>query len=447
MSDHPTLTVDPSAALFDQDVQIKASGLPPGATATIRATFRDEEGLDWASEAQFTVPENGVIDTAHCPVTGGTYDGIDPMGLFWSMRPLIDGAMPSREDFLAFIKDSASAFVQMGRPALSTLDPLPITISLRMDGAEIASKMFSQLRIAPGVEIHSLLDEGLAANVYTPPGKPRGGIITITGSNGGYETAHAPLLASHGYLTMSLALFAAEGVPQHMIELPIEYMEKALDWMAGELGHTRIGMIGWSKGAESVLMAASFLGDKVGVVASCLPCHVIMNGTDGTTYDHVGWTWRGEPLPYHLLATPEEAMQAMQEMNYTPGKPLSLRPAFELGYKRVKPEALIPIENAACPVLLLSGGDDQNWPSSDSARIMVDKLREADPAYPVTHLDYPDAGHLISAPNAIKSASDVVVHPIRKEFILCGGTPAANAQASHDSWPKILAFFDDALSA
>lgn len=446
MAEKPFLTIKPAEALFDQDVCITAQGLRFGERAWLRAGIVDEEGLAWTGEAEFGVTEDGWIDTSVCASLAGTYTGVDRMGLFWSMRPVVDGRILNKNELLEFIKSSGSMFVRMGRPALSSLAPLRVTFELVVNGAVVDTAEFHQLRVAPNVTERSLLDEGLAAKLFTPPGPPRGGIITITGSNGGYEMAHAPLLASHGYLAMSLALFGVEGVPEHMVKLPVEYMEKALDWMANALGHRRIGMIGWSKGAESVLVAASLLGSKVGAVASCLPCHVIMNGTDGTAnYDQVGWTWKGRPLPYHLLATPEEAAQAMRETGYAPGSPLSLRRAFEIGYERVVPETVIPVEQARCPVLLLSGGDDQNWPSSKSAAFLADRLRAASFRHTVVHLDYPEAGHLISAPNTIKSASDFVVHPIRNELILCGGTPKENARASYESWPKILSFFADAL--
>ena len=448
MPSHPCLSLSPTAALFDRDVAIGVDGARPGQRLCLRARCLDDDGVTWGSEAVFVADGAGRIDPATIAPEHGTYAGIDPMGLFWSMRPVEDGAVVSPAAFEALQRSAGTPALQLGRPALMAQPATPISVTLLDGDSEVAAQTFTQKWIEDGVDVRCLLEEaGLAARVYTPNGPPKAGMITITGSNGGYELTHAPLLASHGYLTMSLALFAAEGVPEHMVALPVEYMERALDWMAEALGHRRVGMIGWSKGAESVLIAASYLEDKVAAVASCLPCHVIMNGTDGSAdYDHVGWTWQGQPLPYHLLATPEEAARAMAEIGYRPGMPLPLRPAFELGYRRVAPEAIIPLERARCPVLLLSGGDDQNWPSSYSCELLKQRLEDAGYAEPVVWLDYPEAGHLISAPNAVKSGSAKVYHPVRKEFILCGGTPQSNAQASHDSWPKILDFFAGSLA-
>lgn len=444
----PSLTVSPHMALFDQDVSIKIAGLSAGVRAQIRVSFTDTEGVIWASEATFSANENGAIDVAHTPSEDGTYTGVDAMGLFWSMRPQVDGQIVSTEAFLAMRRQSASKFMQLGRPALSGRQTNDIKIAVHLEAQCVAEHVYTQAYVNDDIEMRSLLDEtGLAARIYIPNSHPKGGIITLTGSNGGYEEAHARLLASHGYLTMSLALFAAEGVPEHMVALPLEYVERALDWMSEQLNGQKAGMIGWSKGAETVLVAAAYLGGKVGAIASCLPCHVVMNGTDGSTnYDQHGWTWKGKALPYHLLATPAEAMQALQAIGYTPGDPLPLRAAFEAGYQRVKPDTIIPIERAACPILLLSGGDDQNWPSDYSCKVLKQRLDEAEYGHHVEWLDYPSAGHLISAPNTIRTGSVEVLHPIRKDFVLCGGSPQANAQASHDSWPKIMAFFEQSLS-
>ena len=441
------ICVDPPAALLDRPVRIVVSGLAGAGKVRIRSSFRDEDGVEWAGEGVFEAPVGGVLALDEAPAFSGTYEGADPMGLFWSMRPVVDGRIVTHADFQTLMVDAETPFLKLGRPNLQSLEPVDIELECFVDDVRMAEAFFKQAHMSTDVSVSSLLDQGIAAKVYSPASNPRAGVITITGSNGGYEAVHAPLLASHGFLAMSLAIFGAPGAPAHMHDLPIEMMARAFDWMADALGGRRVGVIGWSKGAESALVAASYLPDKVAAAVACVPCHYVMSGNDGDdNYDLPGWTLGGRALPYHLMTTPSDIEKLLKAADENPDIPIVLRTPFEEGYKtRLKDEALIPVERARCPLMFVSGGDDQNWPSTYSSAFLVDRLKRADYAEPVVHLDYPDAGHLISAANMNKSASDAIVHLVNKRFILCGGTPAANAKASRESWRRIVDFFNDHL--
>ena len=56
---------------------------PAGEPVRITA---DREGQRWESSAEFTADGAGRVDTTSAASTGGTYRGLDPHGLFWSMR-------------------------------------------------------------------------------------------------------------------------------------------------------------------------------------------------------------------------------------------------------------------------------------------------------------------------------------------------------------------------
>ena len=53
--------------------------------------------------------------------------------------------------------------------------------------------------------------------------------------------------------------------------------------------------------------------------------------------------------------------------------------------------ALIKVENINMPTLLLSGGKDQSWPSSEMAWDICERMTEK---Y-CSHISYPDGGHLL----------------------------------------------------
>ena len=76
---------------------------------------------------------------------------------------------------------------------------------------------------------------------------------------------------------------------------------------------------------------------------------------------------------------------------------------------------------ANAPVLLISGRDEDVWPSTYMAEQVVERLRRHAFPHPVTHLAYDDAGHAIGRPHY-------------RMFPGLGGTPSGNARARAEHW-------------
>src|SRR2546429_628689 len=83
--------VDPPVARVDEPFRLTASGLPPGEPVTIRAATRDGELREWASYATFPAGDDGTVDVSTAAPLSGTYSGVDPTGLLWSMQPVERG--------------------------------------------------------------------------------------------------------------------------------------------------------------------------------------------------------------------------------------------------------------------------------------------------------------------------------------------------------------------
>jgi hypothetical protein len=82
-----TIEIDQPVALADAPVHVRVSGLGSGDEVTIAAQAHDAGGRVWRSQAQFTADGGGVVDLDRAQPTSGTYQGVDGMGLFWSMNP------------------------------------------------------------------------------------------------------------------------------------------------------------------------------------------------------------------------------------------------------------------------------------------------------------------------------------------------------------------------
>jgi hypothetical protein len=90
------------------------------------------------------------------------------------------------------------------------------------------------------------------------------------------------------------------------------------------------------------------------------------------------------------------------------------------------------------PVFLLSGKDDQIWPSSMMATRLMERLRRHGHPYADQHLSYDGAGHWIPC-EYLPTAGER-----QKMKLMIGGTYEGTALAQADSWPKILRFLINA---
>lgn len=84
----PSLHLSPDDALIDAPLEVGLLGLPAGTAVTLRARVRptDLHG-GWESRASFLADETGAVRLdAQAPVSG-SYAGVDPAGLLWSLAP------------------------------------------------------------------------------------------------------------------------------------------------------------------------------------------------------------------------------------------------------------------------------------------------------------------------------------------------------------------------
>lgn len=82
------LKVLPSVrCLFDKLVHIKVEGLSPHKPVELRSILVDDRGVTFKASAMYKADETGQVDVGRAPSLGGSYAGVEPMGLFWAMTP------------------------------------------------------------------------------------------------------------------------------------------------------------------------------------------------------------------------------------------------------------------------------------------------------------------------------------------------------------------------
>ena len=417
----PQLTINPQTPLADEPVSIRVSGLPPTCSVTLRTLMTAENGMQWTSQAMFISTKDGTLDVRSQAPVEGSYTGVDPMGLVWSME-----AQPSETPPTLFAKQ--------------TLKPTTVQVEVLIDGSIRASGQFHQQAFSPGVKRIEVRERGLRGTLFLPPEKgPHPGVIVIGGSGGGLQEGRAALLASRGYAALALAYFAYEDLPKYLVDIPLEYFETALDWMLNRTDIRSRGIVamGGSRGGEGVLLLGSQYPQVCGVIAN-VPSHVLWQGfgDPDATLPCYAWTKDGEGLEPMANFGSEEQWTTLYQQD-----PIPLTPLFETSLEDAAAveNAAIPVERINGPVLLISGADDAMWPSATMATAVFDRLKEKGFAHSVSNLIYENAGHLILPPYR-PTTVNAAPHPVDGQNYAFGGTPAGGAFANRNSWAKTLDF-------
>lgn len=423
----PQFAITPQPALLDDPLSIALAGLPPHTAVTLRMRQDDALGRHWASWATYTTDSNGTVDLTAAP-DFGTYRDADSNGLFQSME-LLAGQGES----------TPFAFPDLG--------PLHTTLTAEIEGEIVAETAIERRLLADGVRQRTVDEAGLKGEFFVPAGDgPFPTVLCVSGSGGGIRGAveTAALLASHGYAALALAYFNYEGRPPYLIEIPLEYFETALSWLAEQpaVDAERLGVLGRSRGGElALLLGATF--PALRAVVAVVPSGVVHGGIGEDSAGRSAWTRHGAPVPFL-----RDQVTPAQDADIFGSEPITLTPRFELNLadRAAVTDALIAVERINGPVLLLSGEADRLWPSTRLANIAEERLAEFNHPYPVHHLHYANVGHSITLPG-LPTTVTTIRHPIRKQVFELGGEPQAQAAANADSWRRVLAFLAESLNA
>ena len=284
-----------------------------------------------------------------------------------------------------------------------------IAVQVSAGGGYVMTATVHRSLLLPGVRERDLRParDGLYGDWYTPPAATAAsaGIVVIGGAEGGLNPIESALLAGHGYRVLSLAYFGEPGLPATLQRIPLEYFERAVQWVQaqpGVLPHD-VDLIGTSRGAEAALLVASHFPSLLHIVIARVPSDVALCGF--ASYFHCGgaaWTLHDAALPYTSQ--------------------------FNTPHPSDDPAAVIPVQPIHIPLLLVCAGQDTVWPSCPYAGAIVAAMSGVHPA--ATLLTYAAAGHGIGFP----------VPWLPGYSAEQGGSSSADAAARIDLWPRELAF-------
>ena len=390
----------PDRVAVDEPFGMTIGGLPPNERVDVRWGKSDRVAT---TTATVETDAEGTVDLTDATVV----DGDVPADL----------DVPLSVALIQFTEDQTFGFRKSGADSLA--------YGVDVDGEEVGRTELTRV-YPPGTPAIDLQEahETLVGPVFEPVGRERGpGVIVLHGSGGSPSTGVAAQLALNGYTALALHYFDGPGLPQDLVEVPLEYVGTAIDWLLDYETTTgeQAGLLGYSKGGELSLLAGSQYED-VGAVVSIAGSGVVWAGFDGRGLPETSsWSLDGDPVPYVPYARVgwnESVLQGYQN-------------SFDEATDEELEAATIPVEEIDGRVLLVTGGDDQLWDTERFHGVAADRLTGADGS-DFEHLVYDGAGHGIAPPYyPIRRTLDSPYGPL-------GGTLEANAEASHGHWPHDL---------
>jgi dienelactone hydrolase len=440
--------ISPNPAFVDEDARVCLHGLAAASLISIHAATEDDIGRRWNSQARFRADSSGVIDASVHESLSGSYRGVAPMGLFWSMESAAANA------------DGSSSFAQ------STTSPNRVEFEAQLDGQVLARTALARNFLSPGTATRDLnipnetdgvhepasVGETTVGRLFIPPGRgPRPVVIVLSGSGGGFDLDKAAVLSRHGFATLALAYFGIAPLPTWLHRIPLEYFKTALTWLHAqpEINPQRTGILAVSRGAELALLLGATLPQQIHAIVAYAPSSVAWaaSGRDKATGELIPcWTWRGKPVPFAPLplrrfmwrsAFPVVALQ----------RPVMFRNLFRAGLRNrdAVERAAIPVENIRGPLLLISGGDDHLWPAAEMSEAIVARLKRHGSTHASEHLHFPHAGHMLRYPHLPVTARHSRNKHLRGARFSFGGTPSADAEAQSQAWRRAITFLHATL--
>lgn len=409
------LSALPTRALVDEKIKVLVQNALPGSALTLRSCHYSEDKHDWEAFGHYIADSTGTVNLCEDPSLGGTYNGVEPMGLLWSLRP-VPGSKPG---------------LRMRKTNVQT--PMEVTVSVYQghlsegfsDQSAAAAVVLERWYMSPGVQRVSVTEHNLTATLFLPPGPgPFPAVLDLWGGGGALVEYRAALLASHGFAALALDYLTNKLTIETGKMMTNDYFEAAYTFLEQhtQILGSRIAMLGLSFGTSMTLKMAVY--SKV----MKLSCAICVSGShiqpvEGSVKEVFAYFEKnqgntrinenGEVIWHDLLL------------------PFPEDPAFKVDMGRLR-----------CPLLFIAGEDDQNWPAYESALDIKQMMEKAGNSHLLTTLIYPNTGHLIEPPYTPHTRTSLFRSIKIREIlmVLWGGETAAHSRAQEDAWRKTLVF-------
>nr|CAB3225038.1 bile acid-CoA:amino acid N-acyltransferase [Phallusia mammillata] len=430
-------------SMCDEKITITVTGLKPSKVYTINASTKIENGAKWVSFAQYKANENGCIDVSNQESIGGSYLGVDSMGLFWSMKQSKTNKWPHKRFAKMDVTIPLEVTVCVYNIVLATESEL-LQVKENAEDIqpfEVARKLINRWYIAKDTKRIPLRGEnGLWGCMFIPPGKgPFPSVIAMFGVYPVTTEFKAALLSSHGFVTIALRFLGEKGLPEvlpidpQIGQIRLEYFEKAVDFLVNHpsVDASRgVGVITISYSTCISLAMAEFI-DKVkavvwinGLLQPTL-CDIfykdkVLKHMEIDVYGALKNTYCRKYI--HNM---ESEINAKGERATKSGFRLNFQNRFDVAY------------------MFVSGLDDKNSPSEHYLNYAEMLLKEA--KHPNYHIyRYPGTGHLLELPYGVHNELTTMKG---EQLLGWGGTAIPHCRSQEDTWLRQITFLRENIGS
>ena len=247
--------------------------------------------------------------------------------------------------------------------------------------------VISLFAASASADILSMKKEGIVGKYFPSSSTDKYvSVLVLGGSEGGLPEKLAQTIVDAGFPTLALAYFNAEGLPQELEKIPLEYFDKAKSWLQKQknVKSNELIVVGWSKGAELALLLAS-RDQNIKRVVAIAPSSVVWAGIlqDWNKVPASSWTEQGEELA-HVEFKPTGTVNGLLDL-YTQS----------LDNRSEKGKANIQVEDIRGNVVLMTGESDEIWPSPQMAKLICEKMNLKKNGQ-CQHLNFKGLDHLLN---------------------------------------------------
>ncbi|XP_071438543.1 putative acyl-coenzyme A thioesterase 6 [Sinocyclocheilus grahami] len=133
---------------FEDPVHVTVSGLNHQQRVDLRSKITDESGRVFQASATYQADDNGQVDLNRDPSLGGSFTGVEPMGLFWALK--------------AEVVSGKFALTDVTRPAL-------VDIEVVSDNRVIAKVTNERHCLTEGVRRIPVTEGRIRGTLFMPP--------------------------------------------------------------------------------------------------------------------------------------------------------------------------------------------------------------------------------------------------------------------------------------
>jgi dienelactone hydrolase len=231
------------------------------------------------------------------------------------------------------------------------------------------------------------------SKIFMPAKTPAPGVVMLHGSEGGSEVfieEFATEIAKQGFVVVTFCWFGCTGRPDKILRIPLESVVDVGEWLAGspEVAKGRVGLFGWSRGAELSLLLTSLIGSApYQAVAVHAPSDTVVSAFDPVTENN--------PPNYGGIIETSTSGQSLPAPSWTwKGQALFGEPKADFSV----PGPKIAVAKYAGPVYVSQGESDEIWEVARGRAVVA--ARNAAGVVTESHF-FPGEGHVLQQPAAV----------------------------------------------